>query len=41
MAIGKLGMSDWLGNDGEMTSHSNSRLSASKRPWGADRDYLC
>ena len=40
MAIVKQGMSDWPGNDGEMTSHSNSRLSTSKRSWGVDRD-LC
>ena len=34
-------MSDWPGNDGEMTSHSISRWSSSKRLWGADRGYLC
>ena len=30
MTYAKEGMSDWLGNDGEMTSHSNSKPSASK-----------
>ena len=34
-------MSDWSGNDGEMMPHSKSRLSASKRLWGVDRDYPC
>ena len=40
MAIVKQGISDWPGSDGGVTSHSNSRLSASKRPWGADGGYL-
>ena len=33
----KEGMSDWPGNDGEMTSHSNSRLCSSKRLWDLDK----
>ena len=32
---------EMLDNDGQMTSHSNSRLSAFKRPWGVDGGYLC
>ena len=39
--IVKQGMSDWHGNDGEMTSHSNSRLSFCKRLWGLYKGYLC
>ena len=38
MAIVKQGMSDWPGNDGKITSHSNLKLSVSK--WGVDRSYL-
>ena len=34
-------MSDPPSNEGEMTSHSNWRLSNSKRPGDADRGYLC
>ena len=41
MAILKQGMLDCPDNDGEMLSHSNSRLSASRSLWGVDRDYLC
>ena len=41
MAIVKQGISDWPGNDGEITSHINSRPSASKRPCGRDRGYFC
>ena len=36
----KIKIVDWPGIDEEMTSHSNPRLSASKRPWGADRGYI-
>ena len=32
---------DQPGNYGKMTSHSNLKLSAFKRPWGAHRGYLC
>ena len=40
MATVKQGKSDWQDNDGEMTSHRKSTLSASKRPWGGDRCYF-
>ena len=40
MTIVKQGISDWLDNDGEMTSLSNLRLSASKSSGGADRGYI-
>ena len=38
--IVKQGMSDWSGNDGEMTPYSNSRLSSWKRLWGLYRGCL-
>ena len=41
MAIVKQGMSDWLVNDGKVTSNSNLKLNVSKIPWGLDRCYLC
>ena len=41
LEIVKQGISDWPGNGREMTSHNNSRISSSKRPWGVDRGYLC
>ena len=40
MAIIEQGMSDWLGNDGKMTSHSNLKVRAFKRSWGVDGGYL-
>ena len=36
----KQGMPDYSGNDGEVTSQSSSRLSASRMPWDVDRGYL-
>ena len=39
--IVKQGMSDWPGNDGDMTSHSISRLSSCKRLWSVYRGYIC
>ena len=41
MAIVKLGMSHWPGNNGKMTSHGNLKVNASKSPGGVGRDYLC
>ena len=40
MTIVKQEMSDWSGNDGEMTPHKKSGLRASNRPWDVDRGYL-
>ena len=33
-------MSDWPGIDGEITSHSNLKLSVSRGSWGGDRGYF-
>ena len=32
-------MSDWPGNDGKMTSHSNFKLKFSKRSWVLIRGF--
>ena len=40
MAIVKQGMSGWPGNDGEMTSDSNFKVTFSKRPLELVRGFL-
>ena len=36
----KQGMSDWLGNGREITSHSNFKLRLSEKPLDVIRDFL-